>query len=783
MARITNGQRPRSQAKGRSTRDIASNVFQALTAPVFVTDDKGVVTFWSDGMASLTGRSSGSMQGQRAWTGFFEERKNTPVELAIRSEEQEVDDAFVVRNAETGEQREVRFSAVPVVTDQGRGRLNGVAVSLSSGENARFRRAMANLDSLPTPVVHVDREFAIQYINPAGAKAAGLTVEAATGQRCFDLFKTSHCHTSECRCAQAMERDGVFTGETVADPTGINLPIRYTATPVKDGQGKTIGALEYIVDMSEIKNAMAAAQEKADNLNSLPTPVMEIDRDFNVLYLNPAGANVVGVAADDAVGRKCYDLFKTPHCRTPECRLAQAMQQDRVRTGETVVEPDGLNIPIRYSGTPVKNAAGEIVGALEYVVNISDEAKARREISRLSEAARAGELATRGDVEAFSEEYRPLIAGINEMLDEIIQPIQKTSHVLSELARYDLRTRLDGQYNGDLAKLQKSLNQTAEALHGALSQVVDAVDQVAAASEQIASGSQAVAQGASEQASSLEETASTLEEISSQTKQNVEHTRQATVLAQLTQSAAETCTGAMQRMAESMAKIRRSAGDTGTIIKDINEIAFQTNLLALNAAVEAARAGDAGRGFAVVAEEVRNLALRAKEAAKKTEDLIADSVVQTDEGQAISQEVHASLNQIVESAQKATSIAGGIAAASEEQARGIEQVNGSVAEMDKVVQQSAAYSEESSSAAQELSRQAQDLAVMVRRFTLNHGNAQAGAPRHRANEDASRVLSAHVAGPAGDGTPQKRKGGNGKDQSTTAQRLIPLDDEEGFADF
>jgi len=232
------------------------------------------------------------------------------------------------------------------------------------------------LNSLPTPVMSIDREFNVTFMNPAGAKVVGLTTEQCLGKRCYDLFKTPHCQTAECRCAQAMQKDGIFTGETVADPKGLNLPIQYTAAPVKDAGGKIIGALEYVVDITETKKAMEDAQMKVDNLNNLPTPVMTIDREFNVIFMNPAGAKVVGLTTEQCLGKRCYDLFKTPHCQTPECRLTQAMQKDGIFTGETVADPKGLNIPIQYTGAPVKDAGGKITGALEFVIDITETKRA-----------------------------------------------------------------------------------------------------------------------------------------------------------------------------------------------------------------------------------------------------------------------------------------------------------------------------------------------------------------------------------------------------------------------
>jgi methyl-accepting chemotaxis protein len=162
-----------------------------------------------------------------------------------------------------------------------------------------------------------------------------------------------------------------------------------------------------------------------------------------------------------------------------------------------------------------------------------------------------------------------------------------------------------------------------------------------------------------------------------------------------------------------MKEISIASEQTAKIIKTIDEIAFQTNLLALNAAVEAARAGEAGAGFAVVAGEVRNLAMRAAEAAKNTAGLLEGTVKKIQSGSNMVSKTNEDFGKVAAGSKKVGGLVGEIAAASREQAQGIEQINIAMAEMDRVVQQNASNAEESAKASEGMNVQAEQMKKFV----------------------------------------------------------------------
>ena len=241
----------------------------------------------------------------------------------------------------------------------------------------------------------------------------------------------------------------------------------------------------------------------------------------------------------------------------------------------------------------------------------------------------------------------------------------------------------------------------------------DGAGEVSKAAHVVSVSSNSLADGASEQASSIEETSSSLEEMSSMTRQNADHASEADALMKETNRVVERAGGSMSDLTGSMGKISEAGEKTGKIVKTIDEIAFQTNLLALNAAVEAARAGEAGAGFAVVADEVRNLALRAADAARDTSELIEETVRRVKEGEGLVETTSIAFSGVSENAEKVGLLVTQIAAASSEQARGIEQLNQAVTQMDRVVQQNAASAEESAAAAETMDAQSDQMMGFV----------------------------------------------------------------------
>ncbi len=281
-------------------------------------------------------------------------------------------------------------------------------------------------------------------------------------------------------------------------------------------------------------------------------------------------------------------------------------------------------------------------------------------------------------------------------------------------------------------------------IHRVVKGLREGSEQVATGSAQVATASHALAEGASEQAAGIEETSSSVEEMSSMTRQNAENANQANTMMAETSRVVDEANHSMMELTQSMKEISAASEETAKIIKTVDEIAFQTNLLALNAAVEAARAGEAGAGFAVVSDEVRNLAMRAAEAAKNTADLIEGTVKKIKHGSDTVAKTNEAFAKVASGAKKIGALVEEISAASMYQAKGIDQINKAVLEMDKVVQKNASSAEESASAAMEMSDQAEKMKAFVQELIAvigGNGGGHEVALGTAAGEEGEPVVS------------------------------------------
>lgn len=305
----------------------------------------------------------------------------------------------------------------------------------------------------------------------------------------------------------------------------------------------------------------------------------------------------------------------------------------------------------------------------------------------------------------------------------VINPLRQSVMRIERIAQGDLTSVPLPYGRSEIGTLIHNLQLMQQALVTTVGTVREGAVAIYQGSSEISAGNTDLSSRTEQQAAALEQTAASMEQLTATVKQNAENAHHASQLAADASGKARSGGDLVDSVVKTMTNISGSSKKIAEITNVINSIAFQTNILALNAAVEAARAGEQGRGFAVVASEVRNLAQRSAQAAKEIESLIAESVTLINDGSHQVGAAGSTMGEIVEAVRRVTDIMSEIAAASDEQSRGIQQVSQAVTEMDNVTQQNASLVEEASAAAASLEDQAGKLTQAVAAFRLQDSPA------------------------------------------------------------
>ena len=301
---------------------------------------------------------------------------------------------------------------------------------------------------------------------------------------------------------------------------------------------------------------------------------------------------------------------------------------------------------------------------------------------------------------------------------QLTRPLHTTLALAERIATGDLRQVQTSNRRDELGQLLNAVAAMSQNLRDMIEKIQMGISQVSTAAGEIAAGNTDLSSRTEQQAAAVEETAASMEQLTATVKQNADNAHHANQLAADASQTAQQGGQLVNQVVSTMRDISGSSQRIAEITTLINGIAFQTNILALNAAVEAARAGEQGRGFSVVASEVRNLAQRSAQAAKEIEGLIAESVSRVQAGTSLVEDTGKTMEQIVRSVTHVRDIMAEIAAASDEQTRGIAQIGQAIVEMDHTTQQNAALVEESAAAADSLEEQAEMLLQSVAVFRL-----------------------------------------------------------------
>ncbi|MCK5380173.1 MAG: PAS domain-containing protein, partial [Candidatus Latescibacteria bacterium] len=303
------------------------------------------------------------------------------------------------------------------------------------GVNATVETLVGHIDAIPAPAMLIDKNFNICFMSKAGADVLGMSQEQLIGQKCYDHFKTSDCRTANCACARAMSSGAPETSETDAHPAGKDMSISYTGVPLTDRAGKTIGALEIVMDQTEIKKMMGEAEDQQKYLETQVGRISEV---------------MQGVANGDLTAS------------------LQAERDDQI--GELINNVNQMSNGLRDVIGSVGEASSSVASASTEISSSAEEmaAGSEEQSSQASEVATAVEEMTATILESTknateaseaAKEAAELAKNGGEVVDQTIQGMNRIAEVVGQSAE---TVQALGRSSDQIGEIIQTIDQIAD---------------------------------------------------------------------------------------------------------------------------------------------------------------------------------------------------------------------------------------------------------------------------------------------------------------------------------